>query len=331
MPHACPFAARGVGDPDPVDLLLDATQLEGVVWSETRPRAPWSFRARPGPDAPFHYLLEGRAWILASDGVPRRMEAGSLVILPHGDGHVLCDDPATPPIGIEDGCWCRNGQGRRVWEMGGDGVASRLLCGAWRHDGRTLHPLLAALPEVILLSEAQVNARSGLRATLHLLVQEFTVGDVGFGSVSSRLLDILFVQALRGWLDETEVRTGWLGALRDPVAGRALRALHAEPARDWTLTDLARKVDSSRSVVARRFQQTVGEPPMAYLSRVRMQEAAQALRDPSVSLAEVATQVGYSSEFAFNRAFKRWAGVPPGRFRSTGAAGAAGDPTRAPA
>jgi AraC-like DNA-binding protein len=212
-------------------------------------------------------------------------------------------------------------RGRTCLSSPGQGSLTRLLCGSWTHESGpqgSLHPLLSLLPEILFIPQAIIAARDDLRSILDLLLREQETGDVGSASVSSRLLDILFVTALRAWLDQAEESANWLTALRDPVAGPALRLLHGQPRRDWRLDELARAVGASRSVLARRFTEIVGDPPMTYLGRLRMQEAESLLRGSHASLAEIAGRVGYASEFAFMKAFKRWKGQPPGRWRIGG-------------
>ena len=238
---------------------------------------------------------------------PRRLVAGDLVLLTRGAGHALCDDPASPRVPLEQ--W-RAQRGRR-----GGAALSNLLCGTYDLEARSNHPVLRLLPPIIHLPAGD---SAGLQAALRLLLDEFDRPDVGSSKVVSRLLDVLFIQILRSWVDrQPEGASGWLGALRDPAIGRALSALHRAPARAWTVKSLAAAAGLSRAVFARRFKDLVGDTPLAYLTQVRLDTAARLLRTTDDPLASIAQSVGYRSEFAFNRAFRRTRGSPPGRFRAT--------------
>jgi AraC-like DNA-binding protein len=191
-----------------------------------------------------------------------------------------------------------------------------LLCGAYRFEHEGVHPLMSLLPPLIHL-RAEAGVLSGpLEAVLRLLVAEYTQPGPGTVTVTSRLVDVLFIQIIRGWLEQQpEGSTGWLGAVRDPQVGRTLALMHGEPQRDWTVESLAAEVACSRATFARRFRELVGETPLVYLTRLRMDVAARMLRDSDIPLAVIAERVGYASEFAFNRTFHRVRGTPPGRYR----------------
>lgn len=316
--ESCALNDLGLGEPDPVDLLLEGTRLRGSISCASHLHAPWAFEMPAGQRAGFHLLLEGSCWLTTQD-TACHLEEGDLAILPHGAAHSLADSPARPPVPIQRMSTTADSRGRTCLSSPGEGALTRLLCGSWTHESgsrSSLHPLLALLPGLLILRSPVVQARDDLRIVLDLLLGEHNTGDVGSASVSSRLLDILFVTALRAWLDQADNSANWVAALRDPLTGPALRLLHGRPGQGWRLDELARSVGTSRSVLARRFTETVGEPPMTYLGRVRMQEAESLLRGSQASLAEIAARVGYGSEFAFIKAFKKWKGQPPGRWRA---------------
>jgi AraC-like DNA-binding protein len=198
-----------------------------------------------------------------------------------------------------------------VLRLGGDGAATTLLCGAVRFGHPAAASFVGVLPETVHLSGAE-----RLQGTLALMAAEAREPRLGGEAVITRLADILVIQALRTWLEtDPGARTGWLGALRDEQIGRAIALIHGDPARDWTVASLARELAMSRSSFAARFTTLVGEPAMAYVTRWRMQVAVTALRDERATVGELASRLGYRSEAAFARAFKRETGMPPGAVR----------------
>jgi AraC-like DNA-binding protein len=286
--------------------ILDFTGLRGSVFCHASAAAPWGLRVEASPKASFHFVIDGACYLVA--GRTRRLVAGDLVLLPRGAGHALCDDPASPRIPLDR--W-RADKGARSTRRGA--AVTELLCGTYDLASQRHHPVLRLLPPVIHL---RAEDSAGLQATLRLLLAEFERPDVGSSKVVSRLLDVLFIQVLRVWVDrQPEGAAGWLGALRDPAVGRALSALHQAPAQPWTVKSLASAAGLSRAVFARRFKELVGATPLAYLTQVRLDTAARLLRTTDDSLSSIAQSVGYTSEFAFNRAFRRTRGSPPGRFR----------------
>jgi AraC-like DNA-binding protein len=200
---------------------------------------------------------------------------------------------------------------------GSEGTAARVICGVYTFDiPGPRHPVLRLLPDTLYLRGEHNRERPDLAATIAALTREQARAISGTSLVISRLLDVLFVQIVRAWADEQPSgRAGWIGALRDSTLARALALLHRDLARDWDVEGLARAAGASRATLGRRFAAEVGEPPLAYLARLRMQEAARRLQRSDASVAAIAHAVGYSSEFAFNRAFRRELGVPPGEYR----------------
>ena len=290
-----------------VDVLadiLEITRLSGSIFCRASAAAPWGLHIDASPKASFHFIIDGDCWLIAGKS-QRRLSAGDLVLLPRGTGHALCDDPASPRVALAE--W-RAQKGRRR-----GAAVTDLLCGTYELASERDHPVLRLLPPVIQIPAQEAP---GQMTTLSLLLAEFEHPDVGSSKVVSRLLDVLFIQILRFWIDrQPEGSSGWLGALRDPAIGRALSALHRAPARPWTVKSLAGAAGLSRPVFARRFKELVGAPPLAYLTQVRLDTAALLLRTTDDPLSAIAQSVGYTSEFAFNRAFRRRRGSPPGRFR----------------
>jgi AraC-like DNA-binding protein len=234
---------------------------------------------------------------------------GDVVVLPRGWRHVLSSGPRSASRPYRETLAQQGGRGVR-------GPAASLVCGAFAFDTPEPHPLLSSLPQVIHAQSRGAGASARLGAVMGLLEQELSSPIAGSDVVVRRLLDVLFVYALRGWFEaEQGEANGWMGALRDGPMARALGALHAEPGRRWTLAGLARRAGVSRATLARNFRARVGEAPLAYLRRWRMTLAAQALRQRDVTVAELALQAGYESEAAFHRAFTRARGVTPAVYR----------------
>jgi AraC-like DNA-binding protein len=198
----------------------------------------------------------------------------------------------------------------------GAGAATTFVCAAYDYDLEVGSLLMGLLPQVVHVPADPVRGRD-VAALVALLAGELGERRAGSRAATARLLDLLLIAGMRRWLAAaaSDVPPSWLSALRDPVVGQVLALLHERPAEGWTLGALAREVNVSRATLARRFAQHVGEPPLAYLTQWRMQLAARRLRDTSESVEAIARRVGYSSEFAFNRAFARHRGVPPGRYR----------------
>jgi AraC-like DNA-binding protein len=263
----------------------------------------------------YHVVTSGICWGGLLGGEPTRLSAGDVIVFPHGDAHVMSSAPGmrgTPDVSLY----------RRptdtplpftlfVGETGPD--QAQLVCGFLGCDARPFNPLLAALPRVIHVGDQRGGA---LGAFIQFAVAESNGPRIGRECVLGRLSELMFVEVVRRYLEALpDDRRSWLAGLRDPLVGRALVSLHGSPARDWTLESLAREVGLSRSVLAERFTQFVGQPPMHYLTQWRMQLAAAHLSGGAAGIAEVAERVGYQSEAAFSRAFKKLVGVAPSQWR----------------
>jgi AraC-like DNA-binding protein len=202
-----------------------------------------------------------------------------------------------------------------VFDSGG-GSSTHVICAGFEYDHEVAQPLLSLMPPVLFLSGQDMAEGSPVQATLRILRHELAARTSGSATVIDRMIDVLFVQVIRAWLGTGDCSgTSWLQALRDPTIGRALSVLHADPAAPWTIETLAREVSLSRATLTRRFSSLVGEAPLSYLTRWRMELAARHLRETDTPVSTIARHVGYTSEFAFSRAFSRLRGVPPGRYR----------------
>lgn len=295
-----------------MDVLADvlaATRIQGMIFADSELRPPWGLRFDRSGKAGFHIVRRGTCFLRVQNRPPLQLVQGDVVLLSQGWTHALCDKPDREARPYPEAL-AENAR-RRAGEPG-----ARLLCGAYGFDGRGPHPLVSLLPPILHLPAEVTDGSGELQAVVRLLTAEVEGRRPGYTAASARLVDLLFLFIVRGWLArQPEGTGGWLGALRDPQVGRALALLHERVAHPWTVEELGQAVAASRATLARRFAQLVGEPPLAYLTRWRMTLAAQRLRDTDRSLAEIAAEVGYQSEFALGKAFKRLRGLAPGEYR----------------
>lgn len=311
-----------------VDVLSDAiaaVRLGRPHSSRTLAAAPWGFRFLPSGGAGFHVVLQGSCWVLPPDAPPIHVHAGDVVFLPNGRGHGLADSPDTTLVDVPPTALVEFGTPAPPESPLADAspaAAERtstalLLCGAYQLDRGYAHPLLLGMPDVIHLP-ARIGHHPALRAAVDLLGTELEARRPGSDAVVTALLDALLLYIVRAWLESERVHdapTGWAAALTDPVVHGALQHIHRRPAEPWTVETLAAGVGLSRAAFARRFTALTGRPPLTYLTWWRMVLAGRELRSSDASLGAVGGQVGYSSEFAFAKAFKRHFGIAPGRYR----------------
>jgi AraC-like DNA-binding protein len=285
--------------------------------SRTAERAPWGAWFHASSGAGFHVMLAGSGWLIPEDGEPVRLGVGDVVFAARGCAHGLADSPSTPLATSDPIVLNEIGPTDPEAEAHASAV---MLCGAYRMDRARSHPLLDELPPIIHLP-ARLGRRDPLRGAIDLLAGEMERPGPGTDAVVPALLDTLLLFLLRAWYEERPA-TGWAGVLGDPEISAALRALHDDPARPWTVEELGRAAGLSRAAFARRFTALVGRPPLAYLTWWRLTIAARLLRDGDAPLATVAKRVGYGSEYAFANAFKREYGIAPGRYRTASAVSA---------
>ncbi|GAA0405592.1 AraC family transcriptional regulator [Microbispora corallina] len=303
-----------------MDVLSDVitTMRTGLPHSARVDRgAPFGRRFPSGDAAGFHVVLQGTAWLIPDNGDPVSLGPGDVVFLPRGAGHGLADSPSTP---LADGpaSSAQPRSGSQETPVPGAAPVTVMLCGAYLLDRSRTHPLLRELPDVVHLP-ARAGRRPHLRAALDLLGGELEGVRPGCDAMVPALLDVLLLHILRAWFEEREdAPTGWTAALNDPPVAAALRAMHGEPQRQWSVQELAGHAGLSRAAFARRFTTLVGQPPLAYLTWWRMTVAARLLRASDVPANAVAGKVGYTSEYAFAHAFKRAYGRPPGAYRREG-------------
>lgn len=297
--------------------VLNTAKVESQVFGRSVLSAPWGFQVPPGPQASFHVVALGSCWIHVGGERPVQLFQGDVFLLPHGSGHSLTSSDSveiTPMSGIEvlDPLVSEG----TCTLIPGPGPKTVLVCGVFRFRRWDTHPFLSQLPEFIHIPAEQNQVAAPLRAVLELLLSESRNPNLAGTMVVQRLADVMFVHILRTWIaQQGDGIQGWLPSLRDPQVGRSLALIHKEPGRDWNVEELATEAGMSRSAFSKRFTTLVGQSPMAYLTRWRMDLAARLLQDTEDTLFEVARRVGYTSEYAFNRAFKQTHGQPPGQFR----------------
>ena len=306
---------------DVLTQVLEAVHLGSALSARTVMGAPWAlhFGEETGHRAGFHVVVSGTCWAeLERTGQRVALNQGDVVVFPHGTAHTLSDQPGTPAIEFAE-LVSGLAPGERVALPSGEGAMTTLLCGSYSFAADGTNPLLRGLPELLHVP-ADHTRGSALESAVQLLAAEAETGadgaDSGSALVVDRLVDLLFVYALRAWLrhQRETTATSWFGALQDPVIGPAVRAVHDNPAHNWTVDALAQRSGLSRAPFARRFRQAIGEPPLAYVTRWRMTLAADLLEQGNL-IAQVAHEVGYDNEFAFAKAFKRVRGIAPGQHR----------------
>lgn len=298
---------------DPLDDVFAAMRVHSALYARLEARAPWGVSLAGGESARFGLVVRGRCRLEVEGEAPVGLEEGDCYVLAHGTPYVLRDAPLTPTVPCR--AIVRDRIGGLV-ELGGAGEPATVLCGWFRFDAAAAQPLVGLLPRLLLM-RAEPERMQALQGILALLAMETAQPGLGSGLVVGRLADILFVQAVRAHVARSgQDEAGWLSALADARLGPALHALHGDLARPWTLDALASAASLSRSAFAQRFRQRVGQSPLEYLTRWRMVRAGELLRRDGLSLGQVAAQVGYESEAAFSKAFKREVGVAPGAWRA---------------
>lgn len=299
---------------DPLGETLHVLRMNGAFYCRSELTAPWGLTLPPMPGYLwFHVVTSGRLWLETGDDEQAWIQPGELALLPHGDGHTLRSEPGAPAPGILDLQPELVSDRYEILRHGGGGAPTGLICGAVRFEHAAAGNLIEILPRTIRLEASTSPRLEGMRSTLRLLAAEAGELRPGGEAVVTRLGDILVIQAIRAWMETDPVaQKGWLGALQDPRIGRAISLIHRDPARNWTIASLAQELTMSRSAFAARFTGMVGEPVMSYVTRWRMQVAVAALKEePATTAGQLAERLGYRSEAAFSRAFKRVIGVSP--------------------
>jgi AraC-like DNA-binding protein len=304
---------------DAVSDVLELVRMQTELVCVNEYSAPWSYLfAREV--AHFHIVERGAGWLEMRGSAPLRIETGDLVILPLATPHVVCDERGRAPEPIGTAAAAGRADDGLTYRLGGGGVATHMIAGQVRFDGVIAPRLMEVLPPLIHVKAREGKPLEWLRLTSHFLVGELRAPKAGSSVMITRLLDLLFVQAFREWGQNASGRLGWLAGIADPPVGRALTAIHADPARRWTVEALADIAGLSRSAFAARFAASVGETPLKYVLSWRLELAADHLRAGLLSISRIAEVVGYGSEPALTRAFKSRFGETPAVFRRSGRA-----------
>ncbi len=313
-----------------VDAILDTLRvmrLTGGIVLDAEFTAPWCITAQIGPEdclpfAPeprhiiaYHYVTAGHCLLKVGSQPPMTVASGEIVVLPRNDAHVLGSAMHPRPLGAEELIQAAPGGGLARVVHGGGGKRTQMLCGYLGSD-LPQNAVIAMLPSVLKLSAAEGASGGWIESSLRFAAQELVAGQASSPAILAKLAELLFMEAVRRhFAAQPPALHAWTAGLRDPVVARALGLLHGQINRRWTTQDLARETALSRSAFAERFTRIVGEAPMRYLARQRLEQAAARLQDTSDAIARIAFDVGYESEAAFSRAFRREYGVPPAAWR----------------
>jgi AraC-like DNA-binding protein len=314
---------------DVLSEVLKVVKLQGALFYNGEFSSPWSVRAAssralaryfaPGAEHViiYHLLTEGRASVQLENGERVVLSAGDIVMIPHGDSHTMENGPPTKTVDDSEHLPEVLSQGLKLWRAGGGGEVTRFVCGYMACESRLSRVFLSGLPPVFKVSIRNDASGRWLENSIRFSVDQADAFRAGGEAVLAKLSEVLFVETLRSYIAHLPPeQTGWLAGARDSEVGKTLALMHRNPAHPWTIASLASEAGVSRSVLAERFRHYLRVPPMAYLTRWRLQLGAQMLSSTSYSVAQIAAEVGYESEAAFNRAFKREFAVPPARFRS---------------
>jgi AraC-like DNA-binding protein len=335
---------------DALSEVLRAVRLRGAVFFVVDATAPWVAEAPTGRELTplimpgvqhlleYHIVTRGSCYGGLVGAPPIQLHAGDVILFPHGDAHVMSSAPRMRGVSEGGGIDAVIGRPPYALKVGPDAQGkvsasdsqAEVVCGFLGCDARPFNPLIATLPRMLHVRTSSEPPDGILASLIALAVAESKVKRAGGDCMLARLSELMFVEVVRRHLQSLPAEhAGWLAGLRDPITGRALTALHARPARAWTLDELARAASTSRSVLVERFNHFVGEPPMQYLAQWRMQLAAGLLAGGNANVAAVAFEVGYGSEAAFSRAFKKLVGISPAAWRvQANASAASGAPSK---
>ncbi|MEX2124779.1 MAG: AraC family transcriptional regulator [Woeseia sp.] len=313
---------------DALSAALGSVRMTGAIFYHAVCTAPWGFsvppiqrvsqRLSPGTERliGYHLVTEGQALVRFGDGAEVNLTAGDIMIVPHGDGHAVTN--GSPPTLVDSAATLGNflAGDLNTMRLGGGGDLTHFICGYFGCERHAERLFLAGLPQYIRMGVRGDSAGAWLETSIRHLVLEMEAGRPGRSALLSKMAEALFIETLRRYMEQLPAgQTGWLAGARDPVVGATLALLHRRSCEPWTVAGLAAEVGASRSILTERFSRLLGEPPLHYLARWRLQLAARLLQSSRKTLVQVAADVGYESEAAFNRAFKREFGLPPGRYR----------------
>lgn len=301
---------------DPLGEALHFLRMSGIFYTRSEFTAPWGLALPPLQDSlMFHVVTAGRCW-LEVGRERRQLQPGDFALVPHGKGHRLTSDARVKAAPLFELPREQVSERYEILRHGGGGAPTSMVCGAVRFDHPAAHQLIALLPAIICIEAYGAPDTEWMQSTLRFMASEARAPRPGGETVITRLADILVVQTIRSWIaQDPAAQTGWLGALQDKQIGRAIALVHRDPGHDWSVATLASEVAMSRSAFAARFSEVLGEPVMRYVLRWRMHVAVNLLKEDPAPLGALAERLGYDSEAAFSRAFKRVMGVAPGAIR----------------
>ncbi len=315
---------------DALSDVLRTSQLSGGVYLHAEFSEPWCIGARTRVESCarfgmqpehlicYHYVASGRLQVKCKGEEPIHVAAGDVVLFPRNDVHLMGSDLSLAPVSVADILQEPKFGTLFGIRHGGGGPVTKVICGFLGTDDIASNPVIAALPPVLKLSVEEAGAAEWIRSTFQFAADEVSAGHPGSATVLSKLSEVLFVEAIRRYTESmSEEEMGWLAGLRDPYVARALALLHGDIAKDWMVEDLAAEVGLSRSAFADRFSRLIGKSPKQYLMGWRMQRASQMLTDSSLSISQIAGAVGYESDAAFSRAFKKALGAAPATWRQS--------------
>ncbi len=303
---------------DPLAGVLNDLRIARSKYCRSELAEPWGLEIPSRRSVSYHFISKGSATLTLANRAPILLREGDFVVLAHGSHHCLRSSPTARAVPIDGLSFAQVTDDAYVHRDPGC-IQTVLICGVVEFADPMPAPLLQVLPDVLHMPRGSTDLDASVKATLDLMQIEVSAWRSGAETVVIRLAEVLMVQAVRFWLQSDDVRTGWQRALRDARICRALAAIHRESGKPWTVESLAAHVGMSRAMFSERFTALLGVSPGQYLTRWRMQVAAQWLRDGKLSLGEVASKLGYGSDAAFSRAFKRHIGVAPGAHRSAAA------------
>jgi len=313
---------------DDLATVLRAARLSGGVFFRAEFSAPWCLGGCLTPEmcapfvgpaqhlVPYHYLVGGRIFVSVNDQPAQALDGGDVVLFPRNDFHTMASDVGLPSVSPADIVVAAGQENMRVIRYGGGGAMATLVCGYLGCDHLLANPIMSALPAMMVLRVEDSPQADWIRSTVQYAAHEAAAGRQGSAAVLAKLSELLFIEAVRGHVQSLpEERTGWLAGLRDPALSRVLALMHGDIGHPWSVEELSRRAGLSRSSLADRFTRLIGVSPMHYLSDWRLQAAGQMLRDSRAPLARIAEKVGYESEAAFSRAFRKKFGRAPATWR----------------
>ena len=301
---------------DALTDILNTLKMQGEVSYHCEFSAPWGMKIGQTPVAEFHVIVRGNCWLkMFDEAEPIHLQSGDLLDFPHGHGHTLLDCPTSQILPAEEIVGSKEILHYGPVTFGNGGTPATLLCGYFKFDTHIQHPLLESLPSYIHIRGTDAIEFSLLQSTINFISFETKKQRPGHEAVIKRLVEVLFIQILRAYIAQSKMPTGILSAIADPKIGIVLNVMHQKLGQSWTLDRLAKLAGMSRSAFAMRFHELMGHTAIHYLTFCRMTQAKELLFSSSSSMSKISESVGYQSEAAFSKAFKRTLGISPGSFR----------------